>query len=325
MADITVKPAVNEQGMIPLRPSRFAFLRNPVWRRRTLVGYAFASPWVIGFFVIYLIPLVYSAYYSFTNMSLIKEPIWIGLQNYERLFKSDPRFSISIYNTLYYILLSVPINLIGALLIALILNRKLPGMNGFRTIIYLPAILSGVAMALVWKWMFNPQVGVINWLLGLVGIRGPNWLYSMEWSKPAFIVMGFWGLGPAMVIFLAALKRVPETLYEAAEIDGANGIQKFFRITIPMVSPAILFNLITMVIGAFHIFTPAWVLTSSINAIGTPGDSTLFYVLYLFWKAFVRFEMGVASAMAWLLTLVVVLITIVQLALSSRWVYYETS
>lgn len=307
------------------RADRFAFLRNPAWRRRTLVGYAFASPWVIGFFFIYFVPLVFSAYYSFTNMSLIRDPSWVGTLNYERLFTTDPRFMRSIENTLYYTALHVPINLAGALLIAVFLNKTWPGITVFRTIIYLPAILSGVAMALVWKWMFNPQVGVINWLLGVVGIEGPNWLYSMQWSKPAFIVMGFWGLGPAMIIFLAALKRVPDVLYEAAEIDGANNVTMFLRITLPMISPAMLFNSITMVIASFHIFTPAWVLTSSINAIGTPGDSTLFYVLYLFWKAFIRFEMGAASAMAWLLTLVVVIITLIQLALSSRWVHYETS
>ena len=320
MADLTLK----REPVLRLSKLR-ANLQNPAWRRRTLTGYAFASPWVIGFFVIYLIPLILSAYYSFTTMSLIRDPVWVGLQNYDRLFNADPRFAGSIMNTLYYTVFSVPINLVGALLIAVVLNRTWRGISVFRTIVYLPAILSGVAMALVWKWMFNPQVGAINWLLSLVGIQGPNWLFSMDWSKPAFIVMNFWSVGPAMIIFLAALKRVPDTLYEAADIDGAGKITKFFRITMPMISPATLFNSVTMIIASFQIFTPAWVLTSSTNAIGTPGDSTLFYVLYLFWKAFVRFEMGAASAMAWMLTLVVVVLTLIQLALSSRWVYYETS
>lgn len=285
-------------------------------------GYLFALPWILGFIIFFSVPLVLSVYYSFTDYDFINEPTWVGFENYKEILFSDKSFSQAVSNTLFYVGLSVPINLIGALLIAVLLNRPLKGVTIVRTIVYLPAVLSGVAMAVAWKYMFNPDYGIINWLLSLVGIEGPSWLMSMKWAKPAFVIMAFWTIGPVMIIFLAALQNVPKELYEVADIDGAGFLKKFTTITMPMISPAIFFNTITLIIASFNVFEPAWVLTTTMNSIGAPGGSTLFYVVYLFWVAFVEFRFGYATALAWLLTLVLLVITFIQFIGARKWVYY---
>lgn len=282
-----------------------------------LYGYLLISPWLIGFLIFTLIPMIASLYLSFTNCELLKQTQWIGLANYNRLV-NDKLVGIALYNTAYYVFIGVPIRLIFALLLAVLLNQKIRGTTIFRTLFYLPSVTSSVAMALLWIWLFNPDFGLINYMLSLIGVKGPGWLIDARWSKPALIIMSLWGVGPTMVIFLAGLQGIPESLYEAAILDGATNFKRFINITIPLLSPVILFNLIIQIIHSFQVFTAAYVMTG-----GGPVNSTLFYVLYLFRVAFQFLEMGYGSALAWVLFIIILIFTIIQMKLSSYWVYYE--
>lgn len=289
-------------------------------QREARFGYLFISPWLIGFLIFVAIPIIASLYLSFTNYELFKSGTsWIGLKNYSELLFQDRLFWVSLYNTIYYTALSVPLGIGTALILALLLNRKLYGITVYRTIFYLPSVTSGVAVSLLWVWLFNPNYGLINVMLEKFGIQGPGWLSDPKWSKPALILMSLWGIGGTMVILLAGLQGVPEQLYEAAELDGANWWQKFIHVTFPMISPVMFFNLIMGVIGAFQYFTQAYIMTG-----GGPVDSTLFYVLYLFRQGFLLLRMGYASAMAWILFIFILILTILQFKLASHWVYYET-
>ena len=286
--------------------------------REALWGYIFVAPWVIGFLVFTLGPVIASIGLSFSDYDFFAPPKFVGLSNYIELFTRDRLFILSLYNTVYYVLFSVPLGIIFAFMLALLLNVKLPGMNIYRTVFYLPAVTSGVAVSLLWIWLFNPQFGLINYLLRSIGLPGPGWLVDPTWSKPAFILMSLWGVGGTAVIFLAGLQGVPTSLYEAAVIDGANTWQKFRHVTIPMMTPVIFFNLVMGLIGSFQVFTSAYVMTG-----GAPQNSTLFYVLYLFRQAFRLLRMGYAAAMAWVLFVIVILLTLIQFRLSQKWVYYE--
>jgi multiple sugar transport system permease protein len=282
-------------------------------------GIFFVTPWVIGFVIFTLGPGVASRGLSFMDYELISAPTWRGLGNYVELLSRDRLFGLSLYNTVYYTLFSVPLGLLAAFMLALLLNVKLPGMNIYRTVFYLPAVTSGVAVSLLWIWLFNPQFGLINHLLRSIGLPGPGWLVDEAWSKPAFILMSIWGVGGTAVIFLAGLQGVPRSLYEAAEIDGANTLQRFRHVTIPMMTPVIFFNMIVGIIGSFQVFTSAYVMTQ-----GGPRESTLFYVLYLFRQGFKLLRMGYAASMAWILFIIIIILTLIQLRLSTRWVYYES-
>jgi multiple sugar transport system permease protein len=264
-------------------------------------------------------PIVASIILSFTKYELFTPPQWVGLSNYKELLFQDPLFPKSLYNTFYYVIFSVPLGVVVSLLLAMLLNQKLVGITWFRTIYYLPAVTSTVAVSLLWLWLFNPQWGLINTLLGMVGIKqGPGWLVDARWSKPALILTSIWGVGGSIVIYLAGLQSVPQQLYEAAEVDGANWWHKFWKITIPMISPVIFFNVIVSTIGAFQVFAQAYIITG-----GGPVDSTLFYVLYLFRNAFLLLRMGYAAAMAWILFIIVLILTLIQFRFANRWVYYE--
>ncbi|HWG86016.1 MAG TPA: sugar ABC transporter permease [Deinococcales bacterium] len=282
-------------------------------------GWFFVAPWVLGFLIFTAVPLFMSVYYGFTAYNVYNPPRWIGLANYQTLLQ-DPLVGKALYNTVFYTFISVPLILSISLGLALLLNSRLPGMSIFRTIYFLPSVLSGVGVALLWLWIFNPDFGLINSLIGLFGIEGPLWLSAPEWSKPALIVMSLWGLGGVMVINLAGLQSIPGELYEAAKVDGANGWAQFRFITIPMMSPTLFFNFITLSIGSFQVFTQAYVMTS-----GGPAHSTLFYVYYLFNTAFKDLNMGYASALAWVLFFIIMAFSLLQLRLSRRWVYYEES
>ncbi|HRP47842.1 MAG: sugar ABC transporter permease [Trueperaceae bacterium] len=286
-------------------------------RREMYSAWLFISPWVLGFLFFLALPIGLSVYYSFTAFNVFQPPRWIGLANF-RVLSTDPLFWKALYNTAYYTFISVPLMMIISLGVALLLNSKLPGMRFFRTIFFLPAVLSGVGVALLWLWIFNPDYGLINLLLGYLGIEGPLWLYAPEWAKPAMIIMSLWGLGGVMVINLAGLQSVPQELFEAARVDGANGWAQFRYVTLPMLSPTLFFNFITLTIGSFQVFTQAYIMTG-----GGPVHSTLFYVLYLFQTAFESLRMGYASAMAWILFFVIVGVSLFQLAASRRLVYYE--
>ncbi len=286
-------------------------------RREAFMGYLFLSPWLLGFLIFLAGPMVASLYFSFTEYKVIKAPLWIGLANYQRML-GDDLFWHSLSVTGRYTLASVPLGIAVALALATLLNQRIILLGIFRTLFYLPSLVSGVAVAIVFAWLFNGQFGVLNYLLSFVGIKGPNWLGSPSWALWAFVLMGLWGVGGNVVIFLAALQGVPRALYEAAEIDGATPWRRFRHITLPMISPAILFVAIMGVIGSFQTFTQSYIMTG-----GGPANSTLFYLLYLYKNAFNWFEMGYASALAWLLFLVIILCTMLLLRTSARWVYYE--
>jgi multiple sugar transport system permease protein len=286
-------------------------------RREAIDSYVFMSPAIVGLIVFMLGPIVASAYFSFTDYDILGSPVWIGLGNYIKLFH-DPLFWQSLKVTLVYSVVSVPAGLILSLFLAILLNRNIRGIFIFRTIFYLPSVMSGVAVALLWKWIFNPDFGLINWALGLIGVHGPKWFIDEQWALPPIIIMGLWNVGGSMLIYLAGLQGIPTDLYEASEIDGANKRKQFFHITIPMLSPVIFFNLITGIISALQVFTEGFIMTA-----GGPNNATLFSVLYLYRNAFSYLQMGYASALAWVLFIIILSFTLIVFKSSPMWVFYE--
>lgn len=283
-----------------------------------LTGLLFISPWALGFLAFRVYPFFASLYYSFTFYPILDTPKWVGLDNYQDLW-GDTRFLTSLYNSTYYALFAVPLGTVVGIALAMLLNMKVRGLSTFRTIFFLPSITPVVASAIVWLWMFNPRNGIINFVLGLIGIRGPSWLGSPEWAKPALILMSLWSLGGAVVIYLASLQDVPREMLEATELDGANSLQKIWYVTLPMISPVILFNVITGLIGAFQFFTEVHVMT---GGTGKPADSTLMMSIYLWQTAFQFFKIGYASAQAWVLFLIIIAFTMLLFRISGRLVYY---
>lgn len=287
--------------------------------RRNLPGYLFILPWLIGLIVFTLGPFVASLYLSFTDWRILGSPRWVGFDNYERILTQDPLFRITLRNTVYYAIFHVIGVNVVALALAQLLNQKLRGFVLFRTLFYLPTVTSGVATALVFSLMFNGNTGIINAVLRVFGIQGPNWLFSETWTMPALIVISIWDLGVPMLIYLAALQNVPGELHEAAMIDGANRWQRFRSVLLPLISPTIFFNVMVSVIGSFKVFTLAKVITE-----GGPANATLFYVLYLYRQAFESLRMGYATALGWILFLIIFALSALQIYASSRWVYYES-
>lgn len=301
------------------------WFKKTVWpqkllRREAIYGYLFASPWILGFLLFVIGPILVSLILSFCNYEILTPAQWVGWSNYKRLLNDDPIFWKSLWNTVYYTCFGVPLGMVSALGFALLLNQKIRSIALFRTIYYLPSVVAGVAVFILWMWLFNPQTGLLNAFLGLFGIKGPSWIYDPVWSKPSLILMGLWTVGGGTLIYLAGLQGIPEQYYEAAQIDGAGNWKQFIHVTLPMLSPTIFFNLIMGVIGSFQVFTQAYVMTA-----GGPVDSTRFYVFYLFQLAFQYFYMGYASAMAWLMFLLILILTLIQFKFASRWVYYEGS
>jgi multiple sugar transport system permease protein len=288
-------------------------------RQEAIAFYLFILPWIIGFFLFYLGPMLGSLYFSFTKWDLLTPPELVGLANYVRIFTRDPLFLQSLKVTVIYTLAYIPLDMAFGLLIAVLMNRKIRGIGALRTIYYMPSVLSGVAYVVMWMWMFHPQNGLINNALFGLGIEGPRWLLDPHWALSALVIMSLWGVGRSMVIYLAGLQDISPELYEAASIDGANIWQKFRRITLPLLTPSILFNLIFGFILTFQSFTNSFVATN-----GGPLDSTLFYVLYLYRKAFEHLQMGYASALAWILFIIVLIFTLLIFASSRRWVYYRS-
>jgi multiple sugar transport system permease protein len=287
-------------------------------RRRLLTGLAFISPWIVGFLAFILYPIVVSLYYSFTDFSLFTSPVWVGLQNYRELFTFDDKFFLSLSNTVYFTLLVIPASIVLALVMAIVLNVRLQGVSVYRAIFFMPTIVPAVASAVVWGWILNPQWGLLNGLLRLVGIPGPPWLSSPAWAKPSLVLVTLWAIGSDMIIYLAALQDIPGAYYEAADLDGANAWQKTRYVTLPLLTPVIFFHLVNGTIWAFQYFTIAFVMTD-----GGPANATLFYALYLYRNAFEYVKMGYASAMAWILFVVVMAATLIILRSSRGWVHYE--
>jgi len=288
------------------------------FRREFHAGYAFATPWVLGFAVFGGGPILFSLLMSFCEYDVFSPPKFVGFKNYVDMFVNDPLFYKSLWNTIF-MALGIPLGMILSLGIAVLLNYEVRGMAIYRTFFYLPAIMPAVAASILWIWILNPQEGVLNALLANVGITGPSWLQNENWSKPALILMGLWGAGGGMIVWLAGLKGIPVHLYEAARLDGAGRARCFWNVTLPMLSPYILFNLIMGLIGTFQVFTQAYVMTQ-----GGPVDSTLFYAYNLFNNAFRYLRMGYASAMAWVLFAIVLVLTLIQLKLSRGRVHYES-
>lgn len=323
--DAVGRVAVNAGQPVKGRPSRLL-------RGEAVTGWLFAAPWIVGFLVFTLGPMLFSLYTSFTEYNIIRAPEWIGLRNYEDIFLRDEFFWISLKNTFWMVAVSAPIQIVLALFIAVLLNMDLPGTRAFRTIIYLPTVLSGIAAIFLWEWILEPN-GLLNNGLEALGINGPAWFSDPDWTKPALVVMGLWWIGTDVIIYLSSLKGIDKTLYEAAEIDGASGWTKNWYITLPLLTPTTFFLMITNVIGTFQIFTTAYILTTNQPGIATLGGSEhslLFYVLYLYKYAFgdsqvpgtSGLSMGYASALAWILFLIILVITLIQLRLSKRWVHY---
>src|SRR5215211_1071439 len=297
-----------------LQPSRLSLAR-----RESLWAYTFIAPWILGFIIFTVGPMLASLYFSFTDYEIVNPPKWVGLTNYTHLIH-DELFWHSLGVTFKYAVIALPLGLIISYLIAILLNQKISGINVWRTIYFLPSVIAGVAVALLWARIFDPKFGILNPFLAEFGIKGPGWLSDPQWAVPALVIMSLWSVGGNVIIYLAGLQGVPTDLYDAATVDGATSWQRFRYVTLPMTTPVIFYNLILGLIGTFQFFTEVYVLT---NGTGAPARATLLYNLSLYQNAFRYFHMGYASTMAWILFIIVLGITLLIFRSSDAWVYYE--
>src|SRR5690606_36519335 len=294
--------------------------RNSLASDHNRTAYLFLTPWLIGFFCLTLGPMIASLYFSLTKYNLLNSPSWIGLGNYVKILSDDETFRNSLFLTFKYVFFSVPLKLIFALIVAMILNKGLRGLGIYRTVYYLPSLLGGsIAVAIVWRQIFAGD-GVVNDFLGWFGIKGPSWISHPDYVIYTIIMLTIWQFGSAMVIFLAGLKQVPTELYEASSIDGAGKGRQFFNITLPLLTPVIFFNLVMGIINSFQAFTPAFVIG---DGRGGPLDATMFYTLYLYLKGFSFFDMGYASALAWIMLLIIGFLTAIVFTTQKYWVFYS--
>ena len=287
--------------------------------REALSFYLFIAPWTLGFLLFILGPIVASLVLGFAQYDVILPAKWIGLANFRELLQ-DPLFWTSLGNTVYVVCLAVPLGMVIAFGIALLLNQKVSGMAAYRTGYFIPSIVPAVASAALWLYLLQPQWGLVNGLLDLVGIEGPAWLASTRWSKPSIIMLMVWASGGTMIIYLAGLQDIPESLYEAAAIDGATRLRKLWHVTLPLMSPTIFFTLVMGIIGTFQVFSVVFVLT---DGMGGPLNSTLVYLVYVYRNAFVFFRMGYASAMSLILFLIILALTLLNFRFAGRWVHAE--
>ena len=290
---------------------------SPARRRELFFGLLFVSPWLIGFLLWAVYPMVASFYYSFTRYDLLRPPVFIGLENYRQIFQDDPHTPVVVKNTLFYVGLSAPLGVVAAFLLASLLNTRLVGRSVFRAIFFFPAIVPAIVVAMVWQFMLNVQWGAINSTLRALELPIMPFISNPDWAKPTLIGIHLWAQGYAIVLFLATLQDVPRSLYEAATVDGANAWHKFWHITIPMCTPVILFNLVMAFIGGFQTFTLPWLLTQ-----GGPNNATEFFAVFLYRNAFRYLRMGKANALAWMMFIVIVVFTVILFKSSGRWVYY---
>jgi multiple sugar transport system permease protein len=308
--------AISELSQIRRPGGRKGARERPKDTKAALV---FLAPWLLGLVLITILPIVASLYLSFTKYDLFNAPEWIGLDNYVRM-SQDPRLGASLGVTFVYVLVGVPLAMGAALGVALLLDKGLRGLAFYRSMFYLPSLLgSSVAVAILWKQIFGVD-GIVNQFLAVFGIEGPGWISNPDTALSTIILLSVWGFGAPMVIFLAGLRQIPVMYYEAASVDGAGAARQFFSITLPLLSPIVFFNLVLSMIGAFQAFTQAFIIS---GGSGGPSDSTLFYTLYLYQKGFTAFDMGYASAMAWLLVAIIAGFTAVNFALSKLWVFYD--
>ncbi|MEO8612229.1 MAG: sugar ABC transporter permease [Chloroflexota bacterium] len=320
------KPAIAMPGTKPIEPESVRIEPNPRikardFKQNNIVGYLFISPWLICFFLFALIPIAISLWLAFTDYDILSPSSgqFIGLQNFHRMFFEDVRYARSVSATFQYVFFSVPLRLIFALGVALVMNAKRRGVYWYRAIYYIPSIIGGsVAVAVMWRQLWGNN-GVINSLIVSIGFPEVKWLGNPQTAIWTLVILAVWQFGSPMLVFLAGLRQIPQELYEAASIDGASTWKKFLRVTLPLLTPIIFFNLIMQLIAGFKVFTQAFIVTG-----GAPLDTTLFYSLYLYNRAFVNYQMGYASAMAWVMLLVIAVLTGVAFKLSSFWVFYET-
>ncbi|MBF8190036.1 sugar ABC transporter permease [Nonomuraea sp. K274] len=318
MADsVAVKPQAPQGAATePARGSHRSTKRS---RREAWAAYLFLAPWFVGLLVITVGPIFASLYLSFTDYSLLEEAKWIGLDNYTRMFTEDPRFINSLQVTTIYVVVSVPLQLAFALLLALVLDRGLRGLSFYRSIFYLPSLLGGsVAIAILWRKVFGAE-GLVNAVLGMFGIEAPGWVAHPDYALGTLIILHVWTFGAPMIIFLAGLRQIPASYYEAAAVDGAGIVRQFRSITLPLLTPIIFFNLVLEVIKSFQSFTQSFIVS---NGSGGPADSTLFYTLYLYLQGFKSYDMGYAAAMAWVLLVIIAALTGVNFLASKYWVFY---
>jgi multiple sugar transport system permease protein len=282
-------------------------------------GLYFAIPWILGLLIFYVYPLISSIFYSFTDYNVISDFRWVGLDNYATLLK-DGTFWRGITNTVLYAAMAVPTGVVLGVMLALMLNLKIPGRGIFRTVFYLPSLVPVVATSIIWQWLLNPQFGLINYSLGLLGLKGIPWLSSPAWAKPSLVIMAMWVIGNTVIVYLAGLQDISKDYYEAADLDGANAWNRAMHITLPLLTPVIFFNLMMTIINTLQVFTLPYSLT---QGTGKPADSLLFYSMYLYNNAFSYMKMGYASAMAWILFIVIFVITMLVFRSSKRWVFYQ--
>ena len=294
---------------------------NSMQRREAITGLLFVLPLLISLIVFTAYPVLASFYYSFTQYAITQAPVWIGADNSVRMFGGDAAYGVAVYNTLYYTLLSVPVGLIMSLLVALVLNLNVKGIGAYRTLFYLPSLAPPVAGAIIFAIMFQPQGGLVNGILQVFGIKGPGWFQDPNYAKIGLIILSLWGVGSGSLIFLAGLKDIPGEMLEAASIDGANSWQRFWRVTIPLLTPVILYNLVMGIIGSFQVLGAAFVIGGTT---GRPQESLLMYMVHLYRTAFRYFDMGYASAMAVVLFVVILLATLLIFRSTRGWVFYES-
>lgn len=310
-------PRAAEQQVIP---TRLALGKRTKFKQHNLVGYLFVSPWLIGFLLFTFIPMAISLGLAFTDYDILGSANFVGLQNFQRMFSGDPRYLHAVAATFRFVVISVPLRLVFALGVAMLLNAKRRGVFWYRAAYYIPSIIGGsVAIAVMWKQLFGND-GLVNAVLASLGIPSIGWLGNPQTAMWTLILLAVWQFGSPMLVFLAGLRQIPQELYEAAAIDGATNTQRFIRVTLPLLTPVIFFNLILQIIGGFKVFTQAFIVT---NGTGAPLDTTLLYSLYLYNRAFVNFQMGYASAMAWTMLIVISVLTLINFKLSSYWVFYE--
>lgn len=304
----------NVRPVAMARRSRLS--RREFWRH--LEGWLFVSPWILGFVLFTAGPMLFSAGMAFMNWDMLTPPQWVGLDNWRQVVSGDPLVYQALRVTSVYAAVGMPLTVFFGMALALLLNSGVRGMRFYRTAFFMPSVLSGVSVALLWRWIFSGQFGLANLFLGYLGIDGPKWLTDDSWALPSLIIMSLWAVGGGMVIYLAGLQGIPSEFYEAAEVDGASWWSRLWNITIPLMTPALFFQLVTGLIAALQVFTQPYVMTA-----GGPNDATLFYVLYLYRNAFQYFKMGYASALAWVLFFYILILTLLIFRSAGGWVHYE--
>ncbi|NLE43811.1 MAG: sugar ABC transporter permease [Chloroflexi bacterium] len=323
---MTTKTMQSDSGASRLLAPVRSFFSKPLRVREAIDGYVFILPWLLGLLIFTLYPFLSGFFYSLSDFDALTPAQFVGLANYRRIFFEDELFWLAVRNTAWYAGVSVLPGVVLGLLLAVLLNQKAKGITLFRTLFYMPSIVPSVASVALFLFILHDRFGLLNeTLYNVFGIKGPSWLTSPQWSKPSLVIWSLWGVGGGMIIYLAGLQNVPDSMHEAAAIDGAGAVRRFFSVTLPMISPTLLFVFVMSVIGSFQIFTPVFLLGGANYAMAASGpmNSLLFWVIHIYNNAFFYYRMGYASALSWVLFLLLVVLTVIQFQLSNRWVYYE--